>query len=214
MDARPGPASDASGIDPASGSSSEPSTAAAAELLRRGDARAAADDWVGAVELWRAGGRGGAGDAARARLRGVLERFATERVSEGGVPRRALQPLAICLEGAVLGVLAFIAADRGPTGIDPVLLAVGWVGMAVAAGGALVFAARSGRLDGTPRAAAVPDNASLDDLGVRAADVAARGRGIGVTRPSLDAGEPPATTIGTDREEVSDAASGRSERAP
>ena len=213
MDARPRRAKEANERALPPGGRSELSAACGAELLRQGDARAAVDDWIGAVELWRAAGRDGAEEAARARLQRVRERFGTERVSEGGVPRRALQPLAICLEAAVLGVLAFVAADRGRSGIDPVLLAMGWVGMAIAAGGALVFALRSGRLDGSAAPAVVAATGSLEDLGVRAADAARRSQRIGVSPLSPDAGNP-STTIAIAREPMTNPASDGSERTP
>ncbi len=82
-----------------------------------------------------AGGSGGAGNA---------------------VPRRALRPLAICLEAAVFGVLAMVAANRVDGGPDAWLLAMGWTGFAISAIASVVFAAWSGRLDGDdqPRAVA------------------------------------------------------------
>ena len=66
----------------------------------------------------------------------------------GGVPRRALGPLALCFEAAILGLLAMIAANRVDGGPDAVLLWVGWAAWAVSLVAAIVFAGRSGRLDG------------------------------------------------------------------
>lgn len=67
------------------------------------------------------------------------------------LPRHALGPLAVCGEAAVFAVLAMVAANRVEGGPDNVLLAFGWVAVAVSAGAALVFAGRSGRLDGQDR---------------------------------------------------------------
>ena len=65
------------------------------------------------------------------------------------VPRRAIRPLAVCLEAAALGVLAMVAANRVDGGPDPVLLGIGWASFAVSAVASIVFAAWSGRLDGS-----------------------------------------------------------------
>ena len=195
------------GAGASSGDEARNAGVGAEELVRQGDAMAAAGDWIAAVERWRAAAGIGAEAEARARLRGVLERVGRGQVAEDGVPRRALQPLAICLEAAALGVLAFVAAGRGPSGIDPVLLVVGWLGMAVAAGGALVFAARSGRLDGAPAAPVTPATASLDELGARAAEVAVLAARIGkAPPPSIRRGptEPAALPAGRARSDTTD----------
>ena len=88
-----------------------------------------------------------------------------------GVPRRALTPLVICLEAAALGVLAIIAANRVEGGANLVLLGFGWAGFAVSAGASLVFAARSGRLDGHEVRAAPAVTADEDDAARRAQEI-------------------------------------------
>ena len=89
-------------------------------------------------------------------------------IGRWGVPRRALTPLALCLEAAALGVLAIIAANRVEGGANLVLLGFGWAGFAVSAGASLVFAARSGRLDGREVRAA-PAVTADEDEGARRA---------------------------------------------
>ena len=98
---------------------------------------------------------------------------AVEATANGrwGVPRRALTPLAICLEAAVLGVLAIIAANRVEGGPSLVLLGFGWAGFAVSAGASLVFAARSGRLDGREVRAAPAVTADEDEAARRAQEI-------------------------------------------
>ena len=145
------------------------------DLIRRGDAHAEAGDWVGAVARWRAGAAAGAERAAKIRLRAFLHRFGggPGAAAGAGVPRRALGPLAVCLEASVLGGLALFAADRPDGATDPILLGLGWLGVVVAAGSALVFAARSGRLDGGA-GATLPESVPLDELIGRAEELAAR----------------------------------------
>ena len=65
-----------------------------------------------------------------------------------GLPPRARPPLAVCAAAALIGGLALFAATRREFGESGLLLLLGWTGVAVAAVAALVFAARSGRLDG------------------------------------------------------------------
>jgi len=114
--------------------------------LRSGDASARANDWVAAVANWQRAATDG-DVAARHRLRGFLQHYGVESLDQARVPRRALQPLAICLEAAVFGLLAAIAANQTGDRIDPILLAIAWIAWTVSAIAGLVFAARSGRLD-------------------------------------------------------------------
>lgn len=139
----------------------------------RGDARATAGDWVGGVAAWRAAAE--AGDpAAIARLRTFVASFGqTETTPESvRVPRRAFGPLALCGEATAFALLAMIAANRVDDGPDAVLLAFGWVAVAVAAAAALLFAARSGRLDGGSGAFAA--RAEVGDVAARAEAIAGR----------------------------------------
>lgn len=141
----------------------------------RGDARASSGDWVGAVAAWRAAAE--AGDpAAIARLRTFVASFGqTETTPESvRVPRRALAPLAICGEATAFALLAMIGANRVDDGPDTVLLAFGWVAVAVAAAAALLFAARSGRLDGGSEAFAA--RAAVADVAARAEAIAGRAK--------------------------------------
>ena len=144
------------------------------ELIRLGDARAEAGDWIGAVARWRAAAAAGAEPAANTRLRAFVQRFDPTPPIEGGrVPRQALGSLAVCGAATVLGTLAFVAASRAGAAIYPFLLALGWVSTAIAAGSALVFALRSGRSD-DGAAAAVPEPVGLDELTAQAEALAAR----------------------------------------
>ena len=145
------------------------------ELIRLGDARAEAGDWIGAVARWRAAAAAGAEPAANTRLRAFVQRFDHTPPIEGGrVPRQALGSLAVCGAATVLGTLAFVAASRAGAGIYPFLLALGWVGTAIATGSALVFALRSGRSDDGTAPAAVPEPVGPDELTARAEALAAR----------------------------------------
>jgi hypothetical protein len=146
------------------------------EMIRLGDERTEVDDWRGAVSAWRAAAASGADDAAGARLRAFVRRFgpaAAEAAEGAGVPRRALQPLVICVEAALLGVLAMIAANRVDGGPDTILLWLGWLGFAVSGGSAVVFAGRSGKMDGGRTAPAVAETADLETIGARAEAIAA-----------------------------------------
>ena len=144
------------------------------DLIRLGDARAAAGDWIGAVARWRAAGEAGAEPAAIARLRAFVEQFGGTPSEDARIPPPALGPLAVCVGATVLGTLAFVAAGRPGGGIYPILLALGWVGVAIACGSALDFALRSGRpADGTTPAA-IPEPVDLEELAARAEALAAR----------------------------------------
>jgi hypothetical protein len=121
-------------------------------------------------------------------LRAFVRRFGSveaETPGGAGVPRRALQPLAICVEAALLGVLAMIAANRVDGGPDTMLLLLGWLAFAVSGGSAVVFAARSGRMDGSRPAPTLAETADLETIGARAEAIAAgmepTGGGDGVT---------------------------------
>lgn len=146
------------------------------ELIRLGDTQAELGDWPGAVDRWHAAAGSGAVAEATIRFRAFLRRFGgpAQAGSTTAVPKRALTPLAIAGEAALLGVLALLAADRGPAGTDTVLLWLGWAGLAVSAGSALVFAARSGRLDGQRTRPTDFDNVTLEELTAQAKAVAAR----------------------------------------
>lgn len=146
-------------------------TARDLEAIRLGDERAEAGDWVEAVGRWRAAmGEGATGEreAAEGRLRAFVGHF-----DPGGaarVPRRALRPLAVCAETALLGVLTVVLGNAVEGGPDAVLLWAGWGCFAVSAGAAVVFAARSGRLDGPDPS----ETADLPEIAARADAVAAR----------------------------------------
>lgn len=123
-----------------------------AEAVRLGDERAEAGDWLGAVRRWRAAAVVGGGEqeaAAEQRLRAFVRHVGATDPAADRVPRRAIGSLAICLQAALFGVLTMILGNRVEGGQDAVLLWVGWASFAVAAVAAVVFAARSGRLDGT-----------------------------------------------------------------
>ena len=106
---------------------------------------------------------------------------------DGRLPRRALGALAVCLEAAVLGILAVVAANRVDEGYDPVLLLFGWVAFAVSAIAALVFAAHSGRLDGVGADDAAGGAAEPDGRTVQAA------RPATLLPPAASPGSPPGT---------------------
>lgn len=112
-----------------------------------GDARVAAGDSTGTGTARRAAGEEGR-RVAPAKDRGATG-VGTAHRADDRLPRRSLRPLAICGEAAAFALLAMIAANRVEGGPDAWLLAVGWVAVAISAGAAIVFAARSGRLDGT-----------------------------------------------------------------
>ena len=160
------------------------------ELIRLGDERSEREEWAGAVASWRAAAAAGAMEAADIRLHAFVRQFgaAPPAIVSLGLPRRALQPLAICVEAALFGVLAMLAANRVANGPDAVLLGLGWASFAVAAVGAVVFAARSGRLDGGVADTKFAETADFDTVAGRATEIAAR---LGTERPSEFAMTPP-----------------------
>ena len=96
-----------------------------------------------------------------------------------GLPPRARPPLAVCAAAALIGGLALFAATRREFGESGLLLLLGWTGVAVAAVAALVFAARSGRLDGAepaeqPRTVAQDRGAEPWDRAARLSNVHVR----------------------------------------
>jgi hypothetical protein len=93
---------------------------------------------------------------------------ASDAADAAGFRRRFLPPLATCLAAALIGGGALFVATRREPGESPVLLLIGWTGVVVAAIASLVFAARSGRLEGEDPAAN-PERANPHpDLSVRA----------------------------------------------
>ena len=85
----------------------------------------------------------------------------------GGVPKRAIRPLAVSVEAALLGIVAMLAANRVGGETDVWLLWLGWAAFATSAGATLVFAARSGRLDGGSASSTAADPTVLDQTAER-----------------------------------------------
>lgn len=150
----------------------------AAESIRRGDERAKVGDWMGAVRHWRATAEAGPtvsereAAAAERRLRGFVRHAGASDPAADRVPRRALGPLAVCLQAALFGVLTTILGNRVEGGQDAVLLWIGWVSFAVSAAAAVIFAARSGRLDGT--GSTLAETADAAEVAARAEAIATR----------------------------------------
>ena len=145
------------------------------EVLRGGDARAAAGDWVGAIRRWRAAAADGAEEEARARLYAFVRRNEGDAPSRGDhrLPTPALRALALLLTASLVGTLAFIIAGRGDRA-DTVLLAVGWSAVVIATTASLLFAATSGRLGGTGQPGEFWATAATEELAMRAEMIAAR----------------------------------------
>lgn len=144
------------------------------DVLRGGDARAAAGDWVGAIRRWRVAAADGAEEEARARLYAFVRRNggAAPPSADGRLPAPALRALTVLLTASLVGTLAFVIAGRTETA-NSVLLVIGWSAVALAATAALLFAARSGSLSGAGDPAAFWANAAVDELAARAEAIAA-----------------------------------------
>ncbi len=124
----------------------QPTTSAAMPSLQAGDDSARVNHWVAAVHQWQLAAEAGDLTAAQ-RLRGFLQHFGGNSLDHAKVPKRAYQALAICIESAIFGLLAAIAANQTGDAADTVLLWLAWIAWFISAIAGLVFAARSGRLD-------------------------------------------------------------------
>jgi hypothetical protein len=120
----------------------------AGELIEQGDAYLKSGDVVAAVQCWRAAGTAGLEQAAAARLKALIRSRGRSGSIDRSVPRRALGPLKVLGITVAFGTLAFFASDHGPGQSDVPLVWLGWLLYGIATASALLFALRSGPLDG------------------------------------------------------------------
>jgi hypothetical protein len=144
----------------------------AEELLDMGDSSLKNGDFETAVKQWRAAGAAGLEQAARSRLTALIRRYSRTGSIDRSVPKRALSSLKLLLVTTIFGTLAFFASSHGSAGSDTPLVWLGWSLYGVAFVSSLVFATRSGRLDGRTGTIRAIESLSLEDLAVHAEELA------------------------------------------